>query len=98
MLYEVITIDQRIGHAVEICAVVARQICLRGGHAPLEAAGIRLHLAHENLKQRRARDFILAHKRDLVPADNHEAHVVEHVSATDVLRQPVDGENSYNFV
>ncbi|MPN09702.1 hypothetical protein SDC9_156994 [bioreactor metagenome] len=86
-------IHQRIGNAIKIRRVVAWQIGLRGGYAPFEAAGIGLHLLHQNLKQRGARELIFAHKRDLIPAADDETHVVEHVSATDVLGQPVDGEN-----
>ena len=68
---------------IKVFAVVLGEIALAGGHAPLEAALVRLHLAHQNLEQRGARQLIRTDKSNLVARRQHEGNVVEHLAAVD---------------
>ncbi len=74
--------------ALEELVVVLREIALRGGNAPLEAALIRFHLAHKNLEQRSHCQLVIRDERNLVAAANDEGYVVEHLFAVDGLEIP----------
>ena len=79
--------------AVEELVVVLREIALRGGNAPLEAALVRLHLAHEDLEQRGHCKLVVRDERDLVAAAHDERNVVEHLLAVDGLGDAAHLEN-----
>ena len=70
---------------LEVFVVVLGEITLRGGHAPLEAALIRLDLAHQDLEQRGHGQLIVRDERDLVAAAHDEGDVVQHLFAVDGL-------------
>ena len=71
--------------ALKIFVVILGEIALRGGNAPLEAAFVRLHLAHQDLEQRGHGQLIVRDKGDLVPAAHNEGHIVQHLLAVNGL-------------
>ena len=79
--------------ALEELVVVLREIALRGGNAPLEAALIRFHLAHKNLEQRSHCQLVIRYERNLVTAAHDERYVVEHLLAVDGLGDAAHLEN-----
>ena len=83
-------VDEVQVDVIEKFVVVLRQVRLRRRHAPFERARIRLHIAHEDLEERRLAHGIRADEGDLVPFLEREAHVIQHLLAVDRLRQAAD--------
>ena len=79
-------VEHVLGVALKVFVVVLGEIALRGGHTPLEAALVRLDLAHQDLEQRGHSQFVVRDERDLVPAAHDEGHIVQHLFAVDGLR------------
>ena len=63
-----------------------------GGHAPLVFALVRLHLAHNDLKQGGFGHGICAHKGHLLSGMDHKADVVQHLAVADGLGQVVHSQ------
>ena len=85
-------VDQVVLAVVEVSAVVLGKIALAGGHAPLEAALIRLHFAHEDLEERGARQLVRADEGNLVARGQHKGDVVEHLAPVDRLEKVGHGQ------
>ena len=86
-------IQHILGMTVKELRVVLREIRLAGGNAPLEAAFIRLHLAHQNLEQGSRCLFGLADKRNFIAARHAERHMIENLFAVDGLGNVLDLQN-----
>ena len=78
---------------VKIGGIVLRQIAADGGHAPLDAALVRLQLAHEDLEQGGLRQLVFAHEGDLVPPVHGEIHFVQQLHAVHGDGHVLDGEH-----
>ncbi|MPM90115.1 hypothetical protein SDC9_137232 [bioreactor metagenome] len=86
-------VHERKLHAVEIGGVVGGHVGLRCCNAPFKAAFVWLQLFHEDLKQRCARQLVLAHERNLVARLHDKAYVVQHLAPGDCLGDAADGED-----
>ena len=66
---------------VKVGGIVLGQVAADGGHAPLDAALVRLQLAHENFEQGGLRQLVFAYEGDLVPPVHGEIHFVQQLHA-----------------
>ena len=74
-------VDERKLDVVEVLVVVAREVCLRRGDAPLIRACFRLYLTHDDVKEGAFSEAVRADEGDLVAFFDTEADVVEKLFA-----------------
>ena len=79
-------VDERELDVVEVLVVVAREVCLRRGDAPLIRACFGLYLTHDDVKEGAFCEAVRADERDLVAFFDAEADVVEEFFACDGMR------------
>ncbi len=85
-------VHQLHGVAVKIGGVVLGQVAADGGHAPLDAALVRLDLTHENPEQSGLSQLVFTHKGDLVRPVHGEIDLVQKLHPVHGQGHVLDGE------